>query len=264
MFVRFEAPVISDDLTLVEADPFDLMFRAGGKTCTISYNGPTNAILSESSQCVYALNVKEASKTDLVIAPSSVCLPKITTDDLETRHFAVSKCQKKTPMDEIGFVQIKSYSGQYHVYCPESNMTIEGVKQKCPNEVLMFPIRTSFKVNEAEFVGSRLSVAHTETLNSLFTVKANWHLQPKINWTTLLVNTTDDFKEIHLSDYHAIYNYWSTIGCGIVILVLIVVVFYVVRKWLQVPRRVSVIARPIRHETIRMEAIENQRNTDDL
>jgi hypothetical protein len=244
LYMEFAAPLISMDLTLVEADAFDLMLRKKDQTCTVKYNGPKNAILSESDHCVYAINVKQPVKYDLILAPARGCMPKVGESN-DTRHFSIDSCQKRIPMDEHNFIQIKPYNGEYHVYCPESQLTVEGIQEVCPNKVISFPLRSNFSINHMEFTGSRISLAHQETLDPVFMVKANWHLKPKVNWTSLMadLNEKDDFQEYQMSEFHKVTNYWSTLGCTIAIILLIVVIVYLSRKKNQ-PVRISVVAQP--------------------
>ena len=244
LYLEFAAPAISNDLTLVEADPFNLMLRKGDKTCTIKYTGPQNAILSEKNQCVYAVNVKHPVKYDLILAPSRGCMPRVQKST-EMQHFAVDHCRKSYAMDEHNFIQIKPYDGQYYVYCPESNLTVEGHHEKCPNSIIVFPTRSNFSINELEFSASKISVVHQETLDPVFTLKTNWHLQPLVNWTSLMidVNGTADFEDIHVPEFHYVRNYSSTIGSFGVIIILCTIVFCLMnRKGQRV--KVSVVAKP--------------------
>ena len=59
LYMNFIAPMVSNKLTSVEADPFKMYMRKGNKTCTVEYSRPTSAILSESENCLYVLNVKQ-------------------------------------------------------------------------------------------------------------------------------------------------------------------------------------------------------------
>jgi len=208
--------------------------------------------LSEKDQCVYAVNVQQPVKYDLILAPARGCRPKVGSND--TRHFSLDSCQKTTPMDEHNFIQIKPYNGQYHIYCPESDLTVEGIREKCPNEVIIFPMRTNFSINHMEFTGSRISLAHQETLDPVFMVKANWHLKPKVNWTSLMmdINATDDFHEFHMPDLHQANNYWSTIGCVVAIIILVIVIACMARKRNE-PMKFSVVARPANSNVLELQ-----------
>jgi hypothetical protein len=240
----FAAPLISLDLTLVEADPFQLMLRAGNKT--VSYTGPQNAVLSKNSECVYAVNIKQPVRFNHILAPTGGCLPKEDSRN-DTLHFAVDSCVRTTKFDEHNFIQIKPYDKEYQLYCPGSIITVEGIQRPCPNHVFSLPMSTNFSINELRFTGSRISLAHQETLDPLFTVKTNWHLQPSINWTSLMIDTShDEFHELHMPMvYHITSNYWSTFGCIIFICVLVMIIVCMCARRKKHPKAISVFARPI-------------------
>ena len=176
LYIEFANNVISDDLTLVEADPFDLMLKTGNKTCRVKYTGPRNAILSESSQCVYALNVNMPSKFGLLVAPSKGCMAR-TEKTTDSKYFSVAHCERSYPFDEHDFMDVKSYNGEYHVYCQGSNLTVDGHKRKCPGDVFSLPAKTNFAIHDMEFSGSRITIVHNEVQDPLI-----WQLKrrPKI------------------------------------------------------------------------------------
>ncbi|CAG7720282.1 unnamed protein product [Allacma fusca] len=61
-----KAPFFSEDLTLVEAGPFQIMVCNGNQTCIIKYIGPSNSILWKENACVFAVNLKQHVQFDLV------------------------------------------------------------------------------------------------------------------------------------------------------------------------------------------------------
>ena len=257
LYLEFAATIISTDLTLVEADAFDLMVRKGNKTCTVRYTGPKNVILSESAQCVYAINAKPSFKSDLILATSRGCMSKLDKSN-DTKHFSVDHCDRSYPNDELNFIQTKPYNEQYSVYCPESNLTVDGQRRKCPTDVLVLPMKSNFTINDLEFSGSRLTIVQQETLDPVFTLKTNWHLQPGVNWTSLMIdmNHTEEFHELYMPEYryHDVTNYWSTIGCVAVIVMLVIILFCLIKKKNK-PLQVSVLARPTNSEVIQMNTI---------
>ncbi|CAG7827867.1 unnamed protein product, partial [Allacma fusca] len=130
------------------------------------------------------VNVKTPTTHDLIISPSRGCKPTASFSK-EARYFAVSHCVKSQDLDEYDFIQIKPHHGLYYIYCPQSNFTIEGREEVCPNDVFTIPLSANFKINDLEFEGSRINLFHQEVVDPMFTVRTNWHLQPSINWTSL-------------------------------------------------------------------------------
>lgn len=158
-------------MQLIEADPFDLKIEKANETCVLKYTGPRNAILSTKEDCVYAVNVKEPATHDLIVSPTQGCTPAAKTKD--TKYFDIDRCYAKELEEPWDFIQIKPHHGQYHIYCPGSNITIEKKPQQCPASVFILPMNANFKINDIEFTGSQSSLVHQEVIDPLFTMKAN-------------------------------------------------------------------------------------------
>jgi len=185
LYFDFTAPVINETLRLLEADPFDIMLKKDNSTCKIRYNGPENAVLSVKEDCVYGINVKKPVIRDLILSPSRGCKPQSQLPE-STKYFRLDECKPSHSDDAQEFIQIKPHHGQYHVYCFGSNLTLNNHPQACPSTVFLLPTSATFKINEMEFNGSKIDVVHQEANDPLFTLKANWHLQPSLNMTDML------------------------------------------------------------------------------
>ncbi|OXA48994.1 Copia protein [Folsomia candida] len=220
LYVDFTATEINKDLQLIEADSFDLKVERKNETCVLKYKGPHNAILSTKDDCVYSINVKEPTTPDLIVSPTRGCTPTAKTKN--SNHFDIDHCYDKNLAEPWDFVQIKLHHGQYHIYCPGSNITIERKLQQCPASVFILPMNANFKINDIEFSGTESSLVHQEVVDPLFTMKANWHLQPSFNWTSLMINgSTDEGGSIH---YHTSNEpAWSTMEWILTLCILIIV-----------------------------------------
>ncbi|CAG7824593.1 unnamed protein product [Allacma fusca] len=237
LYMDFAAPLVSEDLTLVEADPFQLMVRNGNQTCTIKYTDPSNAILSKENACVFAVNLEQHVESDLILSPTRGC--KVLANRNETNLFSLSHCEKHQPHEESHFVQIKPHNKQCHTYCPESNLTFEGVNGKCPNDVWVMPMNTNFKINDVQFNGSRISIVHQETLDHVGSMKANMHLQSSVNWISLMyeINRSQpDFKPLPPFELHDYTHYVSYSFCVVVITALSLIICIVGKKLNNLPQ----------------------------
>ncbi|XP_021959280.1 uncharacterized protein LOC110855167 [Folsomia candida] len=220
LYVDFTATEINKDLQLIEADSFGLKVERKNETCVLKYKGPHNAILSTKDDCVYSINVKEPTTPDLIVSPTRGCTQTAKTKN--SNHFDIDHCYDKNLAEPWDFVQIKLHHGQYHIYCPGSNITIERKLQQCPASVFILPMNANFKIHDIEFSGTESSLVHQEVVDPLFTMKANWHLQPSFNWTSLMINgSTDEGGSIH---YHTSNEpAWSTMEWILTLCILIIV-----------------------------------------
>jgi len=212
--MNFMVSHVNNSLVLAEADPFILMMRKGDdQTCTVRYKGPRTALLSLTSNCVLSTNVEIPSHMNLLVAPASGC--KLPTSLPEaTKHFTVSHCEKRRPHDERDLIQVKVEHHQYHVYCPESDITIEGRTEPCPSGVFTLPTDATFKITDMRFTASKLNLEHDEKWDSIVTLKANWHIQPSINWTELSLGEPEEPVALNQPmDEDTNYGMWTiTIG----------------------------------------------------
>lgn len=251
LFMDFSVPIIDSSLVVLEADPFKLMLRnKNNQICSVKYTGPTNAILSLRNDCIYSLNVKTPVTHDMILPPSKGCQGRTELPD-GAKFFHVDSCFDNTTVDARDFVQIKPYYGQLFVYCPESKITIDGKTALCPADVFMLPIKANFSINGIEFVGSQIHVEHRESLDPLFTMKANWHLQPSVNWTSLEIENTDIPEPLSFTPF-PVHFYLSTGICVTVILVLVVILLYCC--WRD-RRTITVKARPTMGESLDMAQV---------
>jgi len=175
LYMKFTTPVVDTKLRLLEADPFDLIHKTENETCVIKYSGPRNVIISAEEDCVYSVNVKYS---DIILSPGGNCKQISTLPDTST-YFSLLECKPKRENDEWKYVQIKLHHGQYHIYCNGNNVTIGKVTQRCPDQPFVIPVSTDFFINEHFYKAGEYKINHQEVIDPLFTIKANWYLQPK-------------------------------------------------------------------------------------
>ena len=181
LFMNFIVPRVHPGLSVVEADPFELYKLKANETCTYSYNGPSNAILSSGENCVYDMDVKPRGRQGVVIAPISGCKVRINRGN-ET-NFRVKECRARKPDDYVKAVQIKAFDGKFWIYCPGSNYSVKGrPMEPCPTEVFAIPLSTSFKINDHEYHGGTLNLNQREDPDPMFTVTTDMNLKPNVNW----------------------------------------------------------------------------------
>lgn len=193
-----------------------------------TYTGPTHAIVSNESGCTYPVHSKRAISHDLILPPSNECLVSLFED--EPKYFGMERCEPKRNQDERDFIQLKPVHGSMHIYCPGSQLTIGGRTQPCPDEIFVLPITASFKINNDEYHGSQVHLDHVEKIDPLFTMKANWHLQPKVNLSVLRQHPLmTEEKHTHADDVDSTGlgwinhpNYWISFGCLFIIFILII------------------------------------------
>ena len=165
------------------------------------YNGPSNAILSLEEDCLYAVDIKSPSFRDLIVSPFSTCRPGLSFRK-EAKYFKVEECKPTRSDDYREFVQVKTYNGQYFIYCPGSTYTLGNRDPTlCPNDVFTLPLTATFTINDVEYKGAVLDLVYKEKLDPMFMEKANWHLKPSINWTDLIKDL--DEQHYHHRSRHA-------------------------------------------------------------
>jgi hypothetical protein len=226
--LQFSVPEISKDLHVLNADPFDFMFKEDSKTCTIKYIGPQNLIVSNTQQCIVSTNVKYNDKIDLILAPARGCIKKINEQTNETRLFKIEYCTPSNNLDYLDFIQVKPLNSEFKVYCPYSNYTIDGIQEKCPLEVFDLPLYTNFSINDNDFVGSQINVIHHEPLDPLLTVKTNLILKPIMNISSLMVHShlPSSIPQIEIQPYH--YGLAISWTVGFVIAAIIFIVIFII------------------------------------
>jgi len=101
IFLTFTAPIINTNLTLAEADAFVFFTQQNNQTCSIVYNGPTNAIISTTQHCIHSINIQ---KSDIVLTSpeckSQTALPNPST------FYTIDKCYPSTKEDYKNYVQV--------------------------------------------------------------------------------------------------------------------------------------------------------------
>jgi hypothetical protein len=58
--------------------------------------------------------------------------------------------------------------------------------EPCPEDVFVLPVTATFKIKDEMFEGSQIHLDHVERMDPLFTMRANWHLQPNVNLSYLM------------------------------------------------------------------------------
>jgi len=179
VMMDFAVPMISKNLTRVEADAFDLMIKQNNNTCRLTYNGVKVAILSIEEDCVYETHLENAvHKTAL--ATSQKCKTD-STSNAENSNYRLQKCKTSVDGDEKEFVQVKIYDGKYYVYCPGLYYILGKRSVKCPQSVFTLPLSLTFTLDNVEYRGNVLKVIYRELLDPLLSVHINWHLNTKLD-----------------------------------------------------------------------------------
>jgi hypothetical protein len=126
-------PNVNQNLTLVEADPFDFMVRTWNQTCRVMYNGPSTAVLA-STGCPVAFNTPTTRVYELIYAATETCLPENQTTNA---YFQVKQCRTIIPGDEKAFIQVKAHHGflQRHRRRSASGLSQRGVHSTCRDKV---------------------------------------------------------------------------------------------------------------------------------
>ncbi|CAL8145069.1 unnamed protein product [Orchesella dallaii] len=202
-----------------------------------------------------AAHIPDPSKHELLIVPQKECKPSTCLPD-SSKYFLIQNCVDRHPSDELDFIQVKPNSDAYHIYCHESEIQIEGKTQPCPSYVFTLPLYTKFKINGIDFVSSKVSIEATEAWDPILTLKANWHLQPKVNWNHLLLGDQDlvppmpELKE----ELHKSFSFWTLVAGVLILALLAIIVGGLIWRLFKKPT-VIVTALPIQEEPI--NAIEN-------
>lgn len=243
MLMLLYAPIVSKEVSLVKADPFEMMVRKGNTTCSATYTGPKYLILSEKNNCVYEPRRIDETSSNPVIMPEEGCSPRKEADD--SGHFTIQKCVPTRPKDELDFVQVKMLNNHVSIYCPESNLTLEGVEGRCSDHIMTIPDAANFTINGMRYQGSSIRTTITEKMDPFFTMKANWHIQPSFNGTSLKGNVSeiDDFKEINVYQSQHFSSFWMEIGLIALVCLMFIIIVYLIKKSNK-PMKVQVTAVP--------------------
>ena len=235
----FSVPLVNTSLHLVEADPFVMYHRKNNQTCSITYSGPRNAIVSE--DCVYSVNVHH---TDLVMSPARDCQAPHNLPDT-SKYFNLDKCVPRQATEAWDFIQIKPLSGHYHIYCYGNNFSVGGRTDDCPKETFVIPMSTNFQINNHMFNSLEYQLNHQERLDPVLSMKTNWHLNPNIDLEDLVKKIENQPDLVLESDIHPLLrNHGPTINIitmsalVVLTLVILVLVFYI-RKTRKINVQVS-------------------------
>jgi hypothetical protein len=230
MYMVFSTPVINETLRVVDADAFDLMHQTENMTCTIKYTGPQNAIISTVDDCVYSVNIRHSN---LILAPSRECQAVSALPDT-SKYYSLDNRQQMQPHDAWDFVQVKPYHQQNHIYCAGSNITIGRVMERCPNQTFVLPENADFTINNHYYRVKEFRVNHQEVIDPLFTLRANWYLQPKIHMDEIVGTIPRNYPTTSGKEEEK-NSTWFLVGMIIMIIFMMMMVFvgvtvYVMKK----------------------------------
>lgn len=238
ILLRFNAPLINNTVHVLKSDAFKLMARTStNKTCTVVYNGPTKLVFSENENCIYPLNTHHTSSSDLVLIPNSGCKPGNILPKT-TKYFISDFCVQKHENDKEDFIQVKHYHDANYVYCPESQITIDGKTRPCPSKPFLIPSKTTFKINDLQYTAERMYVEYTAKSDPIMSFRANWDLQPTlrleeiikdIEESELRLKKSNEFKVDEFGNGTNLYTSSLAIlslGLFICLMILLIVITY--------------------------------------
>jgi len=254
LFMIFTVPVINRTLTLVTADPFTLIHQNENQTCQIEYTGPKAAIMSKAKNCPVEFNQRLPAFQDMILFPVRDCLTRANVTQV-TKFFSPSTCQPRYPNGEREIIQLKPLYDELLIYCPGSFLELDDRKERCPDHVFSIPIMAHFRINGDEHTGSELLIDHRQLADPLFTLKANWNLQSKVDFRDLAVHpmipgvTVPKSQNVHSPIAHQTYL-WIVIGILIMLITFLILFFCLYYKIRQNRKiQVKVLAEPSAEET---------------
>ena len=192
MILDFSVPVVNKNLTIVEADPFEIMIKKENMTCKMEYTGPEVAVMSDTEDCVYNTYRNTGYTHRLPLTTSLKCNNRTSLE--KENYFKINNCKMSRLNEEKDFVQIKIYDNKYFIYCPGSSYEIGRRTVKCPLKVFTLPLTATFTLNEIEYQGSVLNIVYQQREDPLFIEKLNWHLTPGLNWFNLTAGFEEDWR----------------------------------------------------------------------
>ena len=200
--LKYSLPLVSANLTIVEADPFMLMKRKNNQICTMLYKGPKTAIISKEEDCVYAIHTERSPVGKIPLSPSLECKPELSFSENE-EYFKEHACGQMTEKD---FVQVKVYNNMYYIYCAGSTYIMGKRNVTCPDKIFMLPLTATFKIGNVEYKGSVLNIVYKQTEDPLFVEKVQWHLNPHVKWENLSQTFDEEWKKnearIHSDNFY--------------------------------------------------------------
>ena len=190
--LEYSLPLVSKNLTIVEADAFTLSnLNSNKKLCALRYSGPRMAIISTEEDCVYAVHTERAPVGKLPLSPSLTC-KKGLSFKADDEFFRETDCDQISVKD---FIQVKVYDNKYYIYCAGSSYVMGKRNVTCPNKVFTLPLTATFEINDVVYKGSVLNIVYKQTEDPLFLEKVQWHLEPHVNWDTLGDKFDKEWKE---------------------------------------------------------------------
>lgn len=208
LYLDFATPVINRSLVVLEADPFKLMRqhidmdekkeKVFPKTCTWTYHGPLGIIYSTKDKCIVSTDIPSVGKREIIVSPSLGCHPQMQKED-DIRYFREDFCVPTEKGDEVHFVQIKRIKDEFQVYCPMSEIVLEGRHERCPNNVFEVPVGVNMSISGVPFFSMEMMEFHETGPDPMFTMAVNNELQIYVNKTVL---KEIDTQGSGMSDHH--------------------------------------------------------------
>ncbi|OXA56431.1 Copia protein [Folsomia candida] len=151
ILVDFLVPIVNENLTIIETDPFFLMVKDKSQMCKLIYNGPRTALVSRNEDCVFSAG-----------------------RDFQGKFMANTRCKNFSDYEKSGVFKLDS--------CVPME---EGNEETFIQSVFKLPLTSTFSVNNVTYRGRMLNLVYNEKEDPLFLEKVTWHLTPVVNWDEL-------------------------------------------------------------------------------
>jgi hypothetical protein len=212
--LQFTAPIVNPDIISLKAEPFKLMVRKGNKVCTAMYTGPLSSVVSKSEKCVLKTFDRQYSDNSHFVPLKTPCSYSLFSES-DQNQFVVQHCEPDYPGVHLSFIEVKAHDNQFFVYCPESNVTIDGNEQPCGQDILVFPSGVSLSINGAPPMTTQINVLQVARMDDAIKFRLQQQLSAPVNWSSLIMDEGDDFRRLTLNDYHPAI--WTTVGTGTIL-----------------------------------------------
>ena len=183
-YLNFEVPTINKKRKVLVAEPFTMMMREQGKTCSIHYEGPKLGIREQGENgvnCFQSIYGSIPEKKEALLYLGQKC--NATAMIRNATSYSISHCSKTAAKDNLGFTQLKHISQFTIIYCPYSTIQVGEVEHECPEMPFMVPAATPFKLNGMQYTGTMTSL--TVKGSPAIQMEASWNLTPPLNLTHL-------------------------------------------------------------------------------
>lgn len=208
LYLAFDTPIVSDTFMLMNADAFQLMKRTKNETCTLDYDGPSQAVVSTNEDCIQPLTNQHPTTSEIMVYPMDNC-DQEDFHKKRIRSYKVSKCEATTENDHLHFIQTKREGSQIFIYCPYSTIKIGSKEEPCPNHVFSLPLKSEFQINNVKYNTSLVKIKIVDTWAPLHTSRANWYLfdHHELDHLMIPANDTLGIHEVTLHEMKPIHEY---------------------------------------------------------